>query len=390
MHALRRVVIVAVSALAMVLAGTPAHAVDYSTTPRAVTSWKPDKAVYDILTVGDRVYIGGDFTQVYDETLRRYVPRQRLAAFDRTSGALLDWNPGANGTVRSLAAGPNGVVYAGGTFTRAAGVGYDTKLVAIGEDGLPAPRFRAAVKGDVRDMTVEADSLYISGGVSSISNDPDSGARFVGRKSVAKLDALTGALDRAFNARVEFGRVNAIKVESGTLVIGGTFTGLAGTPAQYLATVALDTGARVGPTFTPVCDTCSVFDLDTNVEGTVPYVYVAMGGGGGRVVKYSLTTGGQRVWIRSGDGDVQAIDVYDGNVYAGGHFGPTFSRTVRHQLAVLSLDGVLQPMTVPFTGLDKPGIWAVEADDRGLLLGGAFRGISGPVIARRFAELPVR
>lgn len=377
MHVLSRLCVVVVSALALLLSAVPAQAVEYSTVPDPVASWKVNGRVYDVLGVGDVVYIAGTFSRVRNPTTRRWVDRQRLAAIDRTTGALLDWNPGADGTVRALAAGDNGVIYAGGLFTVAGGVP-NLRLAAFDASGASLSTFVAPVNGDVRDLAFDAGSLYLAGGFGRVGTTP--------RRAVAKVDALSGAVDMTFNAQVGSGRVNAIKVDTNGLVIGGSFVGLAGLPTQFLAVLALDTGASVGPAFPSACDTCTLFDLDTNLEGTTSFIYGAAGGGGGRVVKWSMATG-QRMWTRSGDGDVQAIDVFDQTVYAGGHFGPVFNGTQRRQLAVLDTAGTLLPMSVPFTGKDKPGLWAVEADSRGLLIGGGFQGITGADVAK-FAVLP--
>src|SRR5690606_40411438 len=74
------------------------------------------------LAVHDNVlYAGGDFTQAGGQT------RERLAAFTVANGAtpgapatLLNWNPGASSTVRTLAV-HNNVLYAGGGFNQVGG-----------------------------------------------------------------------------------------------------------------------------------------------------------------------------------------------------------------------------------------------------------------------------
>src|SRR4051812_44610777 len=52
-----------------------------------------DGPVYAILPLGNRIYIGGDFTHVNGQN------RTRLAAIDATTGQLTDWAPAANGWV---------------------------------------------------------------------------------------------------------------------------------------------------------------------------------------------------------------------------------------------------------------------------------------------------
>src|SRR5690606_39335273 len=67
------------------------------------------------------LYAGGSFTRAGGQ------PRERLAAFTvanvatpGTPATLLDWNPGANNTVYTLAV-HNNVLYAGGDFTQVGG-----------------------------------------------------------------------------------------------------------------------------------------------------------------------------------------------------------------------------------------------------------------------------
>src|SRR5918998_4910054 len=89
----------------------------------AAVSATPDPGTVDasgqvsaILRLGDRVYLGGKFNHVNGE------PRARLAAIDAATGELTDWNPGADGEVRALAASSDGTrIFAGGEFTEVGG-----------------------------------------------------------------------------------------------------------------------------------------------------------------------------------------------------------------------------------------------------------------------------
>ena len=84
-----------------------------------------DGRVATILAAGDRIYLGGFFTHVDG------VERNHLAAIDATTGELTNWNPNANGIVRTLAVSEDGSrVYAGGSFTSVGGT-YRGRLAAI-------------------------------------------------------------------------------------------------------------------------------------------------------------------------------------------------------------------------------------------------------------------
>jgi hypothetical protein len=350
----------------------PAAAVDYSATPSMTQSWIPNGLVYDILTVGERVYIGGAFTRVRNPMTGQWTTRNRLAAFDRMTGVLLPWNPGADDRVRALAAGPDGTVYAGGRFSAAAGTS-DTNVIAINPDGSAVNGFRVTTSGEVRDLTVTHGGLFVAGSFGNVNGTT--------RVGVARVHPETGQLVRGFNARLGGGRVFALEVGAdGSIVLGGHFKTVAGRSQPYLARVAPGDGIDSGWSPTQVCDTCRLLDVVTHTDGRL---YAAIGGpGGGRVAAWSYSTGGL-LWSRRGNGDVQAVDVQEGRVYAGGHFGPGFDGGERHQFALLdAATGRLEDMSIPFTGNDHPGIWAVDVDDLFLRLGGAFQGIEGSSAAR--------
>ena len=108
----RAVLVCAMVATAMLLAvGGVALAATMSSVA-APDTLQVDGRVNAILVVGDRVYLGGDFTHVNG------VRRNYLAAMDASTGQLSDWNPNANGSVRALSLSPDGTrIYAGGGFT---------------------------------------------------------------------------------------------------------------------------------------------------------------------------------------------------------------------------------------------------------------------------------
>ena len=80
--------------------------------------------VRSIMYLNGIAYLGGDFTQVAPAGATMggagTVTRNGLAACSETTGAILPWNPGANGRVYSLAHLGN-TIYVGGHFTTLAG-----------------------------------------------------------------------------------------------------------------------------------------------------------------------------------------------------------------------------------------------------------------------------
>ena len=87
------------------------------------SSWQTNGTVRVITFAGNVMYVGGQFTTVRPPGAPAgsgEVKRQNVAAFNATTGAVLKWNPGANGTVRSIATASDRV-YLGGSFTSVGG-----------------------------------------------------------------------------------------------------------------------------------------------------------------------------------------------------------------------------------------------------------------------------
>ncbi|UOX99768.1 PKD domain-containing protein [Blastococcus sp. PRF04-17] len=137
---------------------------------------------------GSRLYVGGDFNQVDGQV------RNRVAAFDTATGALVPtWRPNINSQVRAIAA-TNETVYLGGSISAVGGVSR-TRLAAVAAaDGsllpwAPVPGPAATTTGNDQVM-----SLVITGGGSQVVAagrfDSMNGVKATG---VAAIDALTGA-----------------------------------------------------------------------------------------------------------------------------------------------------------------------------------------------------
>jgi hypothetical protein len=83
----------------------------------ALLPWNPraDGTVWSLDVAGGIVYAGGGFANVDGQA------RARIAAIDAATGAVRPWNPGANRIVHVVSIGPNGDVYAAGGFTSMGG-----------------------------------------------------------------------------------------------------------------------------------------------------------------------------------------------------------------------------------------------------------------------------
>ena len=348
--------------------GMPAAHAAYATTPNP--GWYPNNGtVYAIAVSNNVAYIGGSFSAVRSSTTGQSVARSRLAAFNATTGDLLPWNPGADGTVRALDVGPTGTVYAGGDFTHAAGSA-DTRIAAISPAGVAVTTWNGNANNTVRAIIATGAGVYVAGNFARIGNAAQTG--------VALLNASSGARVAAFNAHVTGGRVRAMTLDGATLYLGGSFTGLGGSSRSFAGAVDAASGNARSWAPSAICSGCQVLDMDHDGD----HVFAAMGGpGGGRAVSWAKSNA-SRAWQRHGDGDCQAIAVEDGLVYVGGHFGPSFNGVTRHQLAVVNAsNGAVQSYALPFTGGDHPGTWDISAEPGQLRIGGGFA-MSGTSIRR--------
>lgn len=187
-----------------------------------------DGKVTVIASAGDRVFFGGEFTHVAGQ-LRLF-----LAAVDRTTGALLDWNPSptypdtAIDELRAMLVSTNGsTVYVTGLFSRIGGQNVANFASLDAQTGTPktpwandAPRKRGYSLAIVRDGDPARDVLYVGGddGIAAVDTSTGTGLGW-------QVDSPGPVTDMAF-----------VSIASGDLIIaGGTFSSGAGGGFQSVA-----------------------------------------------------------------------------------------------------------------------------------------------------------
>jgi hypothetical protein len=328
-----------------------------------------DGVVFSVLPVGDRIYIGGDFTHVDG------VPRERLAAIDVTTGQLTDWNPGANGKVFSLAASPDGSrIYAGGAFATVGGLTRNRLAAIDSNTGAGDVSFNPGkVDKAARAIAVSGNRLYIGGDFSTVKGQS--------RERLALLDATTGALDANWTPSADSMVTSLVLSPEGTrLYAGGRFTSVAGQSRLRLA--ALDPVNTGAPLPWRTLDNPNGPIIDLAVSGS--RVYAAAGGAAGAAESYDADTGA-RAWQLKGDGNFQAITVTGGKAYMGGHFLKLAGQNRRFFAAADALTGALDPGWTPSGGgaklseVPSTGVWDLAPDEaRGRLYAGTnFRTVNG-------------
>ena len=326
--------------------------------------------VYAIAHRGPIVYVGGAFTSATwgGQNHRRL----RLAAFDARTGALLDWAPPADGTVRALAATSDSI-YAAGDFHTVGGHRRDS-LVRLSPTGNTVRGFQHSVAGTAYTLATGYGRLYLGGSFTAVD-----GAR---RANLAAFSLATGALDARWRPAAD-DTVHTLAVDGPRLYLGGGFHTVdlvRGT--LRLAAVNAVTGA-VDPTFLPRAP-AEVRAIAVDRAG----VYVATAGVGGRALAYS--SAGVLRWQRVFDGDAAAIATAYGLVYVGGHFDSA-CRTVRngthgtctdgaeprYKLAAVTATGSLAPWAPRGNGVIGVRVLSVNAATGTLQAGGDFTTIDG-------------
>jgi hypothetical protein len=289
-------------------------------------TWQTNGRVLAVAYSGTTVYLAGSFTSVRPPGNPRgvgEVTRNRVAAFDTTTGDLLPWNPNANGEVRALAVAGQ-TVYLGGSFTTVAGL-TRRRLAAVDASSGQPSGWNPNPSAKVNALATDGLTVWLGGTFTSVGGNS--------RLRLAAVSATTAAVtsfraDVSGEASGSGPYVNALALDGSGLYVAGAFSTIGG--------VSRTVSARVDPVSGAVGTWRAATRYTATAIAVAPdgaQVYVGGRGPGGYVAAFRADTGAT-VWSRNPDGDVQALAATAADVYIGGHFDVVGGLT-RHHLANL-------------------------------------------------------
>jgi hypothetical protein len=229
--------------------------------------------------IGSTVYIGGDFSEVFEPVSGESSARTNLYAYDESTGFVTSFNPAINGKVWALERSPNGrYLYVAGDFSTVDGVSrkgvarFDLRTSAL-------TKFNARLDGRVRTVNYVAGHLIVGGAFTRVNG--------VRRVALASLDPTTGALQPYVDAKLS-GTVSdnagptqvlhaAVNPAMSQMAVAGNFTSASG--ATHWRTFLLNLGrtsAKVSAWNAPIlqqpcnraADPNYVRDLSYSQDGT--------------------------------------------------------------------------------------------------------------------------
>ncbi|MFE4228296.1 PKD domain-containing protein [Arthrobacter sp. NPDC056886] len=377
-----------VAAVLLLLGGLVSPAFARETTLSATSSsiWQTNNNVRALAYAKGKVFIGGEFTSVRPPGAAagtQESPRSYLAVVDAVSGNLLSFAPQPNGRVWSLAASEDqSRVYVGGDFTQIAGqsrqrlAAFDTTSLALVSTFRPNVSFRVAT------IAAQANNVYFGGSFGVVSG--------AARNRLAAVQASDGALlpwNPDANADVKVVRPAP---DGSKVYVGGSFETLGGISSWAVGLVDSAQGALL-----PLPAATAVPPKTTSCQSTVRdiitdqnTVYFANSGNGGGCFDGTFAadlTSGALKWKNNCLGATEAIALVGGWLYKGSHAHDcssdgAFPQGPNRMLLVQRPDDGKLAGWYPQTnaaGTTKVGPLAMATDGKQLWVGGDFTLVNG-------------
>jgi predicted small secreted protein len=307
-------ILIALAAVILVQAAPPSDTCDQET-------WVTNGRVLAIVTAGNKVYIGGVFSQVGPYT-GGGVP------IDSSTGMPASVFPKIDRTVYAVCADGNGGWFVGGSFAFVDGIARNN-IAHILSNGKVDLNWDPNANSTVQSLAVSGTTVYAGGSFTNIGGQT--------RKYFVALDATTGnatALDLQPNSTV-----NAIAVSGTTVYIGGNFIALGGATRNHIAAFDASTGLVRG--WNPNIYLGAVYSIA--VSGANVYLGGAFTSIGGFIRNHIASvdgpTGLVNSWNPGANKIVHSLAVSGAMVYAGGEFDTIGGQSRNYIAAIDTLNG---------------------------------------------------
>lgn len=331
-----------------------------------------------VAQAGNVVFVGGLFTTIGGQA------RNRIAALDATTGAVLSWYPtgGANGTVQTMVVSGN-VLFVGGIFTSIGGQarnGIAALDVTTGAvlSWYPTGGLTSGSTPGINTFVLSGNTLYVGGFFTTIGGQT--------RTNIAALDATTAAVLSWYPTGGVNLAVQTMCLASGILYIGGGFTSVGGQSRTLLAGIDATTGAVLS--WNPTAAGGNNYIQYIVRIGNIVYVAGSFSSIAGSLrnglAAFDATTGALQSWhpiTSAGGGNIYGMTAVGSSIYITGNF-TTINGTTRNRVAAVDTSANLLPW-YPAGGLDNGPEAASRTDnDTWWILGGSFTTVGGQARVR--------
>lgn len=354
-------------------------------------TWMVNGKVRALLLVGDRIYLGGKFTELRElpstATGGEVIPVRNLAAIDANTGEpVRGWTPDATGGSENVyaLAHLDGQIVIGGNFRSLDGVTVKHLAAVDPITGAVDPTFAPRMGRTVWALAASGTRLYVGGAFEAVDG--------TAREYLAAFDTGGNLVDGwrpSTNGRVR--DIALVPGGGGATFVAGHFDevqGSGGGPWLERRSIARLTSSGEVTAAWQVDRRIGTTNWGISVWPSGDAVFLGTGGSDW-VASFDLDTGDQN-WRTDTNGSVQAVTVMGDHVVIGGHFKYVApdktingcyedpSRCVyRLRLAALDLAGTLEGEWDPGVKGHYNGVWQLLVDGSRLFLGGQFKRVGG-------------
>lgn len=199
----------------------------------ALLAWNPqapNKFIADMSALHNKVFIGGLFDSIGSQE------RKYLAAYNATTGQLTNWNPEPDDRRINFVYGVDANVYVGGYFDTISGIAR-SNIAALDTINGALRNWNPSLNRVPRSIHKIGKTIYVGGDFSTINGDS--------RKYLGAIDSATGITTAWKPDSIEgpFGRIRSMTSIDSILYLAGHFDTIAGIERNNLAAFNLNTGA---------------------------------------------------------------------------------------------------------------------------------------------------